>query len=517
MQKKGFTTIELLVSCVVISILALSVFSAYIALNSVTIFAKQKIIGTEIATNQLEYLKSLPYDNLAVVGGAIPHPSPLPNTKTETIDGINYIVKSSINYVDDAHDGCASYPDEATKNLLCRNLPSPTGSPLIDLNPADYKIVNVKVEVNANKVAELDTQISARVAETDSTTGALIVKIIDSSGNPVSGATATVVNNTLSPSINISDSTDVNGIALFYGLPPDTGNDYLISATKTGYSSLSTIKPVGSLSPNFPSQNIVTQQSSSVTLTINPKGKYSIAGNVVDTNNNPIANMKLSLKGGPKKYSDSADSSYYYDNTSPSDNRVTANATGEFSITDLDPGDYIFCGDRGDYSCQIGVSPISYLVASVPYNGASQIGPINIPNYDPSLPPSPTFAFNGNDFYQKVRLYFSNNSNYPRISQINNTTASIASGSHTFVIKGTNLPCNSTNPALCATTVVVKNGSSNVPTSCIYSDAISNDISCTIDTSSLNVGQSNITLTANGYTIDIPNGIGLLGGINVVP
>ena len=517
MQKKGFTTIELLVSCIVISILAISVFSAYIALNSVAIFAKQKIIGTEVATNQLEYLKSLPYDNLAVLGGAIPHPSPLPNSKTESIDGINYVVKTSINYVDDAHDGCATYPNETTKNLLCRNLPSPTGSPLVDLNPADYKILNVKVEVNDNKVAELDTQVAARVAETDSTTGALVVKIIDSTGNPVSGAVANITNSTISPTINISDSTDVNGIAIFYGLPPDTGNDYLVTASKTGYSSLSTIKPSGSLSPNFPSQNVVTQQSSSVTLTINPKGSYSLIGDVVDTGNNPIANMKLYIKGGPKKYSDSNDYSYYYDNLTPSDTRVTTNASGQFNIDGLDPGDYIFCGDNGASSCQIGVSPTRYLVASVPYADTSQIGPINIPNYDSTLPPSPTFPFGGNDYYQKVRLYFSTNINHPRINQISNTTASISAGTHTFVIKGFNLPCNDTNPALCATTVIIKNGSTNVPTSCLFTDSISTDISCTLNTSALIVEQSNITLTASGYTIDIPNGSGLLGGLNVVP
>jgi hypothetical protein len=516
-QKNGFTTIELLVSSVVISILAISVFSAYIALNSVTIFAKQKIIGTEVATNQLEYIKSLPYDNLAVIGGAIPHPNPLPNSKTESIDGVNYVVKTSINYVDDAHDGCASYPDEATKNLLCRNLPSPTGSPLIDLNPADYKIVNVKVEVNANKVAELDTQISARVAETDSTTGALIVKVIDSAGNPVSGATAVLSNNTISPAINISDSTDVNGIAIFYGLTPDTGNDYLITANKAGYSSLSTIKPIGSLSPNFPSQNVVTQQSSSVTLTINPKGNFSVIGEVVDTSNIPIANLKIYAKGGPKKFSDDSDNSYYFDNMSPLDNRVTSDINGLFNFTDLDPGDYIFCGDSGNNGCQIGTSPIKYLVASVPYAGIAQIGPINIPNYEPSSPPSPTFSFNGNDYYQKVRLYFSSNINHPRITQILNTTASVSAGTHTFTIKGVNLPCNDTNPGLCGTEVKIKNNSNDIPTSCLYSDATATDISCTIDTSSLAVGQSNITLTANGYTIDIPNGSGLLGGLNVVP
>lgn len=516
-DNKGFTLIELLVSSIVISILALSVLTAYVALNSTAIFAKQKIIGTELATNEIEYLKSLPYDSLAVAGGAIANPNPLPSTKTKTIDNMTYDMTISINYVDDAHDGCGPYPDIPTKNLLCRNLPSPVGAPATDLNPADYKIANVKVFVNGKKVSELDTQIAARVAETDSTTGALIVKVIDSSGNPVSGATVNLVNPTLSPSVNLNDSTDSNGIAIFYGLVPDTGNDYTITASKSGYSSLSTIKPSGSLSPNFPSQNIIVQQSSSVTLTINPKGQYSLTGESTDTNGNPLASMKLYIKGGSKKYSNSTDTSYYYDNMQPTDNRITTDGSGQFAITNLDPGSYIFCGDTGSTNCQIGTNPVRYLVAAVPYAGTSQIGEITVPAYDPASPPSPTFAFSGNEYIQKVRLYFSTNSSFPRISNITNTSASIAAGTHTFIISGENLPCHASDPGLCGTSVVVKNGSGNVGASCVYADAISQDLSCTISTSGLSSGQSNITISSGGNTLDIPNGIGLLGGINVVP
>ncbi len=517
MDNKGFTTIELLVSSIVIAILAMSIFSAYVALNSTAIFAKQKTIGTELATNQIEYLKSLPYDSLAVAGGAIPSANPLPNTKTQILDTVEYEIKTSINYVDDAHDGCAAYPNIATKNLLCRNLPSPSGAPATDLNPADYKIANVKVFVNDKKVAELDTQIAARVAETDSTTGALIVRIIDAAGNPVSGATANVANSTISPAVNLNDSTDANGIAIFYGLKPDTGNDYTITATKAGYSTLTTIKPSGSLAPNYPSQNIIVQQSSSVTLTINPKGQYSLVGETVDTNGSPIGDMKLYIKGGPKKYSNSSDTSYYYDNLAPSDIRTLTNGSGEFAVSNLDPGNYIFCGDAGSTSCQVGTSPVRYLVASVPYAGSAQAGPITIPSYDSANPPTPTFAYSSNSYYQKVRLYFSTNSTFPRISSVTNTTASIASGNHTFTISGENLPCHASNPALCNTSVTVKNGAGPVVASCIYADAITQDLSCTIPTSSLASGQSNLTISANGYTFDIPNGSGLLGGLNVVP
>jgi hypothetical protein len=500
----------------VIAIMAVSMFSAYIALNSSAIFARQKTIGTELATNQLEYLKSLPYDNLAVDGGAIPHPSPLPNTDYQTIDTTEYEIKTSINYVDDAFDGCANYPNEATKNLLCRNLPSPAAAPATDLNPADYKIANIKVFVNSKQVAELDTQIAARVAETDSTTGALVVTVIDSAGNPVSGATVNVNNSSVAPAIDVNDSTDSNGVAVFYGLTPDTGNDYEITASKTAYSTLSTIKPVGGLSPNFASQNIIFQQSSSVTLTIDPMGQYSLITETFDTNNSPLSNMSVYIKGGPKKFSDAADTSYYYDNNSPTDDRPESDTNGIITLQNLTPGSYFFCGDNGSTGCAIGGSTY-YLVAAVPYAGPNQFEPIGVPTYTAANPPSPTFTQGGSNYYQKVRLFFSTNSNHPRITSLQNSTASKAAGSHTFTVIGENLPCHPSDPGLCGTQITVKNTGGNMTASCVYADLSTTELNCTINASGADTGQSNIELSANGFTFDIPNGSGLLGGINVTP
>jgi prepilin-type N-terminal cleavage/methylation domain-containing protein len=511
-DEKGFTIIEILVSAVVIGIMSVSLLGAFVALNSTAIFSRQKIIGTQLATNRLEYLKSLPYDNLAVIGGAIPHPSPLPNSETITLDSIVYTIATSINYADDAFDGCAAYATPALKNNLCRNLPEPA-SATTDTNPADYKIVNVKVSVLGKKVSELDTNIAARVAETNSTTGSLSVTVIDSSGNPVSGATVNVANGVLLPNINVNDNTDVNGVAIFYGLPPHATNSYVVTASKSAYSTIFTIPPAGSLSPNYPSQNIVVQQSSSVTLTIDPMGKYSLYGEVRDTGGAVLNNLSLYAKGGQKKYSNTDDTSYYFDNFTPTDSRPASNPSGDFVMEDLVPGSYYFCGDAGANNCTVGPATY-YLVAAVPYSGTNQFGPIIIPPYSASSPPSTTFPYGGNQYYQKARFIFSNNANYPRIHSITDGTASIASGTHTFTIKGTNLPCNDTNPSLCGTDVVIKNSGGNMTASCIGSNS---ELACTIDLSAAVAEQSNITLTANGYTLDIANGSGLLGGINVTP
>ncbi|MBP7858052.1 prepilin-type N-terminal cleavage/methylation domain-containing protein, partial [Candidatus Saccharibacteria bacterium] len=174
----GFTLVELSISLFVMSLVIVAFFGLFISLVRSTVIAKRRAVANTLATNQMEYLKSLPYDSLAVVGGSILAPSLLPASKVETTSGVKYTIKTSINYADDAYDGCGSYPNLATKQKYCRNYPAPSGAPATDTNPADYKTVSVVVTDNSNtRLASVDTQISARVAETASNTGAIFVTV----------------------------------------------------------------------------------------------------------------------------------------------------------------------------------------------------------------------------------------------------------------------------------------------------------------------------------------------------
>ena len=79
------------------------------------------------------------------------------------------------------------------------------------------------------------------------------------------------------------------------------------------------------------------------------------------------------------------------------------------------------------------------------------------------------------------------------------------------------MPCHATEPSECETSVSIKNSANVIPASCIYKDGSTTEISCDINLSGATQGQSNLILSANGQTINIPNDIGLLGGLNVVP
>ncbi len=513
---QGFTLTEVLIANIVFAIVALSFLALFTALVTSASIAKRKAVALTLATNQMEYLKSLPYDNLAVSGGSIYSANPLPASVTKTVNNFPYTIKTSISYADDAYDGCASYPSQTLKQKYCRNYPPPTGAPTTDTNPQDYKAINIQVVGSGNlKLAEVDTQVGARVAETNSTTGAMFISVIDDAGNPVSGASVTLVNGTVSPAVNLGDQTDNNGIAIFYGLPPDTTNyDYVASATKTGYSSLSTIAPSGTLQPNYPNQQIITQQSSFVTLTIKPMGANSLVIETTDTSGNPLANVKTYVKGGYKKYNATSDVAYYYDNFTP-DTRPTTDGSGFTAINNLVPGPYIFCGETGALNCKIG-NTTYYLIAAVPYGGTNSFNPITVPTYLASAPPAVTFAYNSLNYLQKVRLMLTTDSSYPRISTLSPDDATASSGtlsSFSFTVTGTNLPCTASGSG-CGTSIRFIQGSNNYTASC--KGTTGTQVNCTVDLSGASNGMAQISLSVSGKTITIPAGQ-LIGGINVGP
>lgn len=515
-SEDGFTLAELIIGLTVLAIVAISLTGLFTGLINSAVVAKQKAVGATLATNQMEYLKSLPYDNLAVAGGSIYATSPIPPTITKKINGVTYTIKTSISYIDDSYDGCGSYPTLALKQTYCRNYPPPSGAPATDTNPADYKIADVSVYNKGNKLlAEVDSEISARVAETASTTGALFVSVIDSNGSPVSGATVGVVNSVVGP-VNVSDATDENGIAIFYGLPVDTSNyDYKITASASGYSSLTTIVPAGALQPTYPSQKIFSQLSSYVTLTIKLQGPDSLLVETTDTSGNPLANVKVYMKGGYKKYTATADTSYYYDTLSPSDTRPVTDSGGLAGVSNLVPGAYIFCGDVGATSCQIGGTTY-YLAAAVPYSGTNSFNPIGVPTYDPGSPPATTFAYSGHNYYQKVRLILSSASTSPRIFTLSPYNVSSTGGTinnFTFQINGANLPCSAV-AALCGTTVKLVQGANTYTASCTGSGG--SQISCTVNLSASVVGNARLVISANGFTLTLPDSP-LMGGVNVEP
>lgn len=508
-KNSGFTLVELTAVLTIFAIVAISLLALFSSLVHSTIVAKRQAVASALATNQMEYLKSLPYDNLAVQGGSIVASSAIPATKTSVLNGVSYTITTSINYVDDQYDGCANYPSEALKTKYCRGYSSTTTS-TVDTNPQDYKVAHVVVTDKSNvQLAEVDTEIAAKVSETASSTGALFVSVIDGTGSTVSGATIHVTNSVTGTPVDVSDNTDNNGVAIFYGLPPDSGTNYIITASKTNYSSLTTINASGSLQPTYPNQKILSQQPSYVTLVIKKQGVDSLIVEATDTTGSPLSGVRVYVKGGYKKYTDAANTAYYYDNVTPSDARPITDASGLAAVTNLTPADYVFCGDAGDTNCKIGTTSY-YLVAAVPYGGSNSLSPITVPTSDTG---AATYSYGGAEYLQKVRLILTTNSSFLRITSVNPYDLSLSTTSLTnfgFSINGSNLSCGTGSG--CSSSVKLSQAGNDYAASC---SGGSTQLSCTVDLTGITTGKLQLTVGTASGTVTLPTTP--LGGFNVGP
>lgn len=502
-HQDGFTVAELVISTAMVAIVSVSFLGLLITLVGSTIISKQRAVANALAVNQMEYLKSLPYDGLAVIGGSIIATNPIPATIQKTENGARYDITTSISYADDAYDGCGAYPTQALKEQYCRNYFYSPSAPGSDTNPADYKLARVSVSNASGKsLVALETQISARVSETASTTGALFVTVVDPSGAPVQGATVAVSNTTVAPSVSLSDTTDSNGVAIFYGLPPDSGLDYSITSSKTNFSSLTTIGASGSLQPTYSKQKILAQQSSYITLVIAPMSTHSLAVEVTDTSGTPLSGFRPYVKGGYKKYTLTTDTSYYFDNMTP-DTRPVTDANGLAGVDNLPPiNGYYFCGANGAQSCSIGGTTY-YLVAALPYGGTSSFQPIIVPQSTSGLP---TYSYNSQEYAQKVRLIMSTNSAMPRVFAVSPDTVTTTENlsNVVFTITGYNLSN--------ATAKLEQNGTDYVHTSC---NGTTTQLTCNFDLQGITTGS--LTLTVNNPSGSVTFPTNPLGGVSVSP
>ena len=514
-KEGGFTLIELMVSLLVLSILGLAFFDLFNALLNSALVAQKKATALTLANTQMEYLKSLPYSNLAIRGGPILANSYLPGSFTKTVNGLSYTVKTNIIYVDDAYDGCGSYPSLALEKEYCRNYPPPSNAPNPG-NAADYK--DVRVEVSDSKtgvlLATLDSYIAPGITGSTGNYGTLFVKVIDNNGNPVQGATVKVVNNALNPTISLGDTTDQNGMAIFYNLPPDNNYDYVISASENGYSSITTIAGQGSLVPTYPNQKLISQSSSLVTLMIAPQGEYSLVVQTTNVNNQPLPNVLVYIKGGYKMYTASSNTQYYYDTINSNDSPVT-DSNGLTGVTNLAPGGYYFCGNNGSEGCSV-QNTTYYLAAAVPYSGNSPLEPIVVPSYLASNPPGTTYPYNGNNYLQKVRLMLTTSSTFPRVTSLSPYDGSLSSGNlsdFNFILNGANLPCSASS-SNCKTSVSFTQNGTSYPASCTGTgQGVS--LSCSANLANTTVGNTQLVVTSNSQTLTLPASP-LIGGIIIV-
>jgi hypothetical protein len=273
-SRSGTTLIDLVMSMAIIALLFGGVYLVYFSIETAIANISVRAAATTAISNEIELIRNLPYSNVGTVGG-IP-PGVIPQTQTLAQGNFDFLLQTTVLNIDDPYDT------------------SPSSTPV-----ADYKLVDITAScpLCTNFVPiEITTTVAPSLLAQGTVYGSIFISAIDANGFPISAASIRVVNASVTPSIDLTDTTNASGILKLIGVPTSS-QGYQIFASKTGYSNAQTY-PVGVPSnpnPILPNITVASQTVSNVTFSID---RVSIL-NVSAANNRCVAigNEPFSIQG----------------------------------------------------------------------------------------------------------------------------------------------------------------------------------------------------------------------------
>lgn len=211
--------VDVLVGSAVTLIIFVALFGLLRASFLVSSHTKAKSVATAIASAQLEYVRSLPYDDIGTVGG-IPN-GVIAETATTTENGMTFVTRTFVRYVDDPADGEGAADETGITT--------------------DYKQVRVSVSYtvgDADRAVELVSNQSPVGIETTTGGGTLEIRAVDALGAGIPGAEVSITNPSLAPAVDLTAFTNASGVVFLPGAA--TSTEYRVSVTKDGYSTAQT-------------------------------------------------------------------------------------------------------------------------------------------------------------------------------------------------------------------------------------------------------------------------------------
>lgn len=210
LKATGFSLVEV----IVVAAITVVVFGALLASFQYTLQlasqSRAQLSAMSIANDRMEYLRSLPYDDVGTIAG-IP-PGSIPQNSTTTLNGIEFQERVLIEFYDDDAEGTGV----ADSNFI----------------PNDYKRVKLEYtwEIGgATSSIMMVSNIVPRSVETNLGGGTVRINVIDADSNLLPGADVLLVNDTTTSTINLPRTTDASGSALISGAP--AASDYEVTVT----------------------------------------------------------------------------------------------------------------------------------------------------------------------------------------------------------------------------------------------------------------------------------------------
>jgi len=241
-SNRGFGLVETLVSVAIFSLISTAAYGGFVKIMQSVQVLKVKNTSTNLANEQIEIVRNLPYVDVGIING-VPA-GKIPREQVLTRGGINFDVTTSVRDIDDPFDG-------------------QIGSVPNDLSPADYKLVELNIicsDCAYKKELKYYARVSSLALETQGNNGALFVRVFDSFGQPLSGADVHIENFELEDPIIINETTNNDGMFQIVDAPTGT-EAYRISVTKDDNYSIDKTYSTGEVNnpiPNRPHANVVT-------------------------------------------------------------------------------------------------------------------------------------------------------------------------------------------------------------------------------------------------------------------
>ena len=278
-KRAGLTFIEVLIDTVIIAAIASGSLAVYLSIVNTLSNSTLRSEAVSLLNREIEIAKNLPYDQVGVQNGA---PAGVLTAEKTVSSTNNYLftIKTTIRNIDDPFDGTLG------------------GNPN-DTAPADYKLAQFEINcVGCSHFAPLAlaTIIAPKNLESATKDGSLFINVFNALGADVPGALVHVTNTSTTPTINLTDTTNENGILQLVGVPTSTQN-YRIEVSQIGYSSDQTYRIDDPANPNpvkpdaTVAEETLTQLSFAIDKTSNVKVK------TVNQFCTPIANQNFSLIG----------------------------------------------------------------------------------------------------------------------------------------------------------------------------------------------------------------------------
>lgn len=229
-SRRGMTLLDVLIGIALYVLVFLGLFAGIRLSISVIATNKAKTGALALATEQMELIRSIPYDSLGTVGG-IPNGT-LAQSATTTLNATEYTIRTLIIYVDLPADGEGGSDDNGIT--------------------ADAKEAKVEVsweDRGDSRSIALVSTVAPKGLESVAGGGTLRINVFDASASPIASAQVRVVNNALVPVVDVTTFTNASGVVLFPGAA--AGASYEVTVTKSGYSTSKTYDAdAGNPNPN---------------------------------------------------------------------------------------------------------------------------------------------------------------------------------------------------------------------------------------------------------------------------